>query len=159
MTRAIIYSLVTCAVSVTLEGVFAGSGIRRRLSQLRVPRYVPPLWGWVVIGAFYYLICFVVLYRLFSLSETIPIRRWALVFSFAMMFINALWNYFFFRSRNLLHAFLIGFPYALVALVLFVLLLQLDRTAAFCLLPYLFYLLYAGFFGYHIWKLNASTAT
>jgi tryptophan-rich sensory protein len=142
-------------VSVTLEGVFAGSGIKRRLSELRVPRCVPPLWGWVVIGALYYLICFVVLYRLFSLSETIPSRTWALGFLFAMMFINALWNYFFFRSRNLLHAFVIGVPYALVALALFVLLLPLDRAAAFCLLPYLLYLFYAGYFGYQIWKLNA----
>jgi benzodiazapine receptor len=158
MTRAIIYSLAACAVSVILEGMFAGSGIRQRLSQLRVPRYAPPLWGWVVIGLFYYLVCFVVLYRLFSISEIIPWRRWALMFLFAMMFINALWNYFFFRSRNLLHAFVIGFPYALIALVLFVLLLHLDRTAAFCLLPYLFYLFYAGIFGYHIWKLNAPTA-
>lgn len=157
MTRAIIYSLTACAVSVTLEGVFAGSGIRHRLSQLRVPRYAPALWGWVVIGASYYLICFVVLYRLFSISETSPPRQWALGLLFTLMFINALWNYFFFRTRNLFHAFVIGFPYALIALVLFVLLLHLDRTAAFCLLPYLLYLFYAGAFGYHIWKLNAST--
>src|ERR1043166_4386129 len=72
MTRALIYSLAACAVSVALEGLFAGRGIKQRLAQLRVPRYVPPVWGWVVIGALYYLICFVVLYRVFSMSETIP---------------------------------------------------------------------------------------
>lgn len=158
MTRELIYSFAACAVSVALEGVFAGGGIKQRFAELRGPRYVPPLWAWVVIGAFYYLICFVVLYRLFSISETVPLRRWALVLLFAMMFINALWNYFFFRTRNLFHAWVIGFPYALVALLLFALLLRLDRTAAFCLLPYLFYLFYAGTFGYQIWKLNAPGA-
>jgi tryptophan-rich sensory protein len=154
MTRALIYSIAVCAVSVALEGAFAGGGIKQRLARLRLPRYAPPLWGWVVIGAFYYLICFVVLYRLFSMPENIPLQRWAQAFLFAMLFINALWNYFFFRTRNLFHAYLIGFPYALIALVLFVLLLRLDRAAAFCLLPYLFYLFYAGAFGYQVWKLN-----
>ena len=156
MTRAIIYAHAVCAVSVTRESLFAGRGIKQRLSQLRVPRYAPPLWGWAVIGACYYLICFVVLYRLFSNSETSPVQQWALGLLFALMFINALWNYFFFRTRNLFHAFVIGFPYALVALALFGLLLRLDRIAALCLLPYVLYLFYAGAFGYQIWKLNAS---
>ena len=158
MNHPLVYSFAVCGVSIALEGLFAGRGIKARLAGLRVPQYAPPLWGWVVIGAFYYLICFVVLYRLFSMSEAIPLRRWTLVFLFAMMLINALWNYFFFRTRNLFHAYVIGFPYALIAFALFVFLLHLDRPAAFCLLPYLFYLFYAGTFGYHIWKLNDSSA-
>lgn len=158
MTRALIYSIAVCAVSVALEGLFAGSGIKQRLARLRVPRYAPPLWGWVTIGAFYYVICFVVLYRLFSTSEIFPLRRWALVLMFAMMFINALWNYFFFRTRNLFHAYLIGLPYGLIALVLFIVLLRLDRVAAFFLFPYLLYLFYAHAFGYRVWKFNSSRA-
>ena len=71
------------------------------------------------------------------------------------MFINALWNYFFFRSRNLFHAYLLGFPYSAIALCLFLLLLlRVDRMAGWFLLPYLLYLFYAGVWGYRIWKLN-----
>lgn len=70
------------------------------------------------------------------------------------MLINAIWNYFFFRTRNLFHAFVIGFPYGLIALVLFLLLLRLDRTSACYLLPYLLYLIYAGTLGYDLWKRN-----
>ena len=154
MTRALIYSLVACAVSLTLESVFAGSGIRQRLAQLRVPRYVPPLWGWVIIGACYYVICFVLLYRLFSIAEVTAFRQWALALLFALMFINALWNYFFFRTRNLFHAYVIGLPYSLTAVALLLLLLRVDYVGAFVLSPYLFYLFYANRFGYEIWKLN-----
>lgn len=154
MTRALVYSLAVCALSIGLEGLFAGGGIKPRLAQLRLPRYAPRLWGWVVIGVFYYLICFVLLYRVLSISAGTPERRWALALLFAMMFMNALWNYFFFRSRNLFHAYLLGLPYSLIAIALFLLLLQLDRVAAVCLLPYLFYLLYACAFGYRVWKLN-----
>lgn len=158
MTRALIYSLAACAVAVALEGVFAGRGIKLRLAELRVPRYTPPLSVWIAIGALYYLICFAVLYRLFSMPEAVPLRRWALVLLGSIMFINALWNYFFFRTRNLFHAYVIGLPYSLIALVLFVFFLRLDRVPAFFLLPYLLYLFYANVFGCRVWKLNRPTA-
>jgi tryptophan-rich sensory protein len=158
MTRALIYSLAACVLSVALEGLFAGSGIKQRLAELRVPRYAPPLWGWIVIGVVYYVICFVVLYRLLSMPETVPSRNSALVLLGSLMFTNALWNYFFFRTRNLFHAFVIGLPYSLIAAVLFFLLLRIDRTAAFWLSPYLLYLFYAAMFGYRVWKLNDSRA-
>ena len=157
MTRALIYSLAACVLSVALEGLFAGRGIKQRLAELRVPRYAPPLWGWIVIGAVYYVICFAVLYRLLSMPETVPSRSSALVLLGSLMFTNALWNYFFFRTRNLFHAFVIGLPYSLIAAVLFVLLLQIVRVTAFWLAPYLFYLFYAATFGYRIWKLNPLT--
>jgi benzodiazapine receptor len=154
VSRALFYSLAACAVSVGLEALFAGSGIKQRLAELRVPRFAPQLWGWVVIGILYYVTCFVVLYRLFAIPQETAMRSWALGAAFALMFINALWNYFFFRTRNLFHAFLISLPYALIALALFLLLLGLDRPAAFCLVPYLLYLFYAGTFGYRVSKLN-----
>jgi hypothetical protein len=75
MSRALIYALGLCIVSVALEGVFAGSGIKRRLAELRVPRFAPPLWGWIVIGLCYYVICFVVLFRLFSLHPASGLQQ------------------------------------------------------------------------------------
>lgn len=156
-THPIIYSLVICAAAVALEGLFAGSGIKQRLASIRLPSYAVPFWGWVVIGALYYLICFSVLYRLFLLPSS-PGRSSAFGLIGAFMFGNALWNYFFFRTRNLFHAYLLGLPYSATAISLFLLLLlRLDRVAAWCLLPYLLYLFfYANLWGYRTWKLNSS---
>ena len=141
-------------MSVALEGLLAGGGIRQRLAELRTPRFAPPLWGWTVIGTFYYVICFAVLYRLFSLPAKSELRNVALGLAIAMMLINALWNWFFFRTRNLFHAFLVGVPYTLVALVLFSSLLRADHAAALWLAPYIVYLCYASVWSYRIWKLN-----
>ncbi len=154
MMRPIIYSLAICALGAALEGLFAGSGIRQRLASLRLPSYAVPFWGWMVIGGLYYVVCFSVLYRLFSLPSS-PERTAAFVLVGAIMFINALWNYFFFRTRNLFHAYLLGLPYGAIAISLFfLLLLRLDRMAAWCLLPYILYLFYGNLWGYRIWKLN-----
>jgi tryptophan-rich sensory protein len=155
MSRALVYSLGLCALSVALEGLFAGSGIKRRLAELRVPRFAPPLAGWILIGLCYYVICFSLLYRLFSVPTAGSLQqRVPLALLGGVMLTNAFWNYFFFRTRNLLHAFLIGIPYSVLAVVLFGLLLKSDRTAAWVLFPYLVYLFYANYFGYRIWKLN-----
>lgn len=156
MKTSLLYPFALCIVALALEGLCAGGGIRQRLAEVRTPRYVPPLWGWIVIGAFYYAMCFAVLYRLFLIAPDVALRNGALALVFALMLINALWNYFFFRTRNLFHAFLIGVPYTLVALGLACLLLRLDRVAAYWLAPYLLYLCYASMLGYRMWKLNAG---
>jgi tryptophan-rich sensory protein len=154
MTRAIIYSLAICALGAALEGLFAGSGIKQRLANLRLPSFAIPFWGWMVIGGLYYVICFAILYRLFLLPPA-PVRSAAFALLGPIMFVNALWNYFFFRTGNLFHAYLLGLPYSGIAISLFLLLLlRVDRTAAWCLLPYILYLFYANIWGYYIWKLN-----
>jgi benzodiazapine receptor len=153
MTRPIVYSLAICALGAALEGLFAGRGIRERLANIRAPSFAVPFRAWIVIGGLYYLICFVVLYRLFLVPPS-HVRNVAFVLLGALMFINALWNYFFFRTRNLFHAFLLGVPYSAIALSLFLVLLRIDRIAAWCLIPYLLYLFYASIWGYRIWKLN-----
>ena len=155
--RAIIYSLAICALGAALEGVFAGGGIRQRLASVRLPSYAVPFWGWMIIGALYYVICFSILYRLFLLPSS-PGRSVAFALVGAIMFINALWNYFFFRTRNLFHAYLLGVPYGVIALSLFLLLLlRVDHIAAWSLFPYILYLFYAGILGYHMWKLNPQS--
>ena len=159
MIRPILFSLAICMLGAALEGLFAGSGIKQRLASLRVPSYTVPFWGWMVIGGLYYVICFSVLYRLFLLPSSLG-RTAAFALIGAFMFMNALWNYFFFRTRNLFHAYVLGLPYSTVAISLFlVLLLRLDKVAAWCLLPYLLYLFfYANLYGYRVWKLNSPDA-
>lgn len=122
--------------------------------MLQKPRYSPPLWGWVIIGGFYYVMCGMVLYRLFLLYPKLPFRTTAVWLLVAMMLLNAVWNWFFFRRRDLGRAFLLTLPYTALALVLFCLLLRIDRTAAIWLTPYLLYLVFANLWGYSIWKLN-----
>jgi tryptophan-rich sensory protein len=110
---------------------------------------------WFVIGAVFYLICFTVLYRLFSLPAS-GLRDAALALLVGMMLMNALWNYVFFRVRDLFLSFVAGLPYGLMAVGLFALTLKLDRLAALSLLPYILYLGYAGAWGYGLWRLNRA---
>lgn len=153
MARALILSLLICAIGAGLEGLFAGKGVKDRLASLRLPAYAPPFWVWVIIGGLYYAICFAIWTRLFLLPRS-PAQSMAFVLLATMMFINAFWNYLFFRGRHLHYAYLIGLPYGALALALFILLLNLDRPAAWYFVPYLVYLVYASVWSYRVWKLN-----
>ena len=151
---ALLYALVVCATFAALEGILAGRGVKARLAELDLPRYSPPFTMWVVIGGLFYVICFTVLYRLFRLPAS-GLRDTALVVLVGMMLVNALWNYVFFRARDLSLSFLVCLPYALIAVALLFLAFEIDRLAAWMVLPYVLYLGYAIAWGYGVWKRNA----
>jgi tryptophan-rich sensory protein len=157
MSVPLLYALVLCAISATLEGALAGRGVQARFAELRLPRFSPPLPVWFVIGGLCYLICFTVLYRLFRLPPSRS-RDAALALLAGMMLINALWNYVFFRKRDLYLSFFAFLPYGILAVALFLLTLRLDRLAAWVVLPYVLYLVYAAAWGYGLWKRNPERA-
>ena len=153
-TRAILLSLAICAVAAGLEGVLAGRGVKERFAELRLPAISPPLSVWVVVGALYYLICFILLYRLLASDPLRPLASMTFALLLVVMLVNAGWNYLFFRRKDLRASLLSQLPYGALLLGLVGLLWQLDRRAAVVLVPYILYLGYAAWWGYRLWRLN-----
>lgn len=153
---AILISLGICVISALLEGLCAGKGVKAFIASLRTPSYSPPFWVWVIIGVFYYVICFFIIYRVLRHDGDSIMKAVSLTLLLAMMSVNAIWNYVFFRARNLFLSFFAFIPYPLLAIALFVCLLQLEPIAAWVFLPYLVYLNYAAFICYKYWKLNET---
>src|SRR2546421_8650034 len=153
---AILISSAVCVISAMLEGLFAGKGVKTFIANLRSPSYAPPFWVWIIIGAFYYVISFFISYRVLRHSGDGHLRAASLTLLLAMMSINAIWNYVFFRLQNLFLSFFAFIPYPLLAIALFVCLLQFEPLAAWVFLPYLAYLNYAAFICYKYWKLNIN---
>jgi tryptophan-rich sensory protein len=151
---AILISLGICVISAMLEGLCAGKGVKAYIAHLRTPSYAPPFWVWVMIGVFYYLICFFISYRVLRHDGDSFMKAVSLTFLLAMMSVNAIWNYVFFRAQNLFLSFFAFIPYPLLAIALFACLLQFEPLAAWIFLPYLAYLNYAAFICYKYWKLN-----
>ena len=157
MMHPFIAALAICFLAAFLEGLLSGKEPRRRFQRLRLPRYSPPFWAWIVIGVSYYVMCFSILYRILVSSLT-TYKAISLLILLALMFINVAWNWVFFRSRNLFLSYVAFIPYGVLALVLFVVLLRFDRVSAWFVLPYLGYLVYANLWGYKLWRLNQGTS-
>ena len=153
MTKAALVAIAICLSAAALEGLFAGRGTKRRLAQLRQPPHSPPFAVWVVIGLCYYLICFIVLFRLISSSRS-PLWWAAFALVLALLIGNALWNLAFFRLKNLEASAIILVTYVAFALVLATLLMLVDVVSGWVFVPYLVYLAYATWWLLSLRKLN-----
>jgi translocator protein len=150
---ALVISCGVCALAAILEGVCAGRNVKSFFSTLKFPAYSPPLWVWSMIGGLYYVVFWFVTYRLLRLDSSVT-RNAALALVLFMMIINALTNYIIFRARNLRLSFIIGCLFPVMDAILLLCLLQLDTLAAWLLVPYLIYRVYAIWWGYKLWELN-----
>lgn len=153
---AFLIALLICVISAIAEGLLAGKGVKAFIANLRTPPYAPPFGVWIIIGVFYYVISFFIAYRVLRHSGDSFLRVASFTLLLAMMGINAVWNYVFFRAHNLFLSVFAFIPYPLLAIALFVCLLQFEPLAAWSFLPYLAYLNYAALICYKYWKLNAN---
>jgi len=150
---ALLVSCVVCALAAALEGACAGRNVKAFFSTLKFPPYSAPLWVWSIIGGVYYLIFGFVTYRLLRLDGSM-LKSASLALVLFMMTVNALTNYIIFRARNLRLSFIVGCLFPAMDLTLLLCLIPLDRLAAWSLVPYLIYRVYAVWWGYALWKLN-----
>jgi len=156
VTAAPIGALIICVASALLEGLAAGSGVRQRFAELRLPRFSPPLPVWVGIGLFYYVICFAISNRLLDAGIGFSLRGGAFALLLVLMGINIFWNVIFFRRKDVRASYISFWPYLLVALAFLLVLGSVDTLAAWIFLPYFLYLGYAIWWGRRLWQLNAS---
>ena len=151
---AILVSIGVCILAAALEGLCAGRNVKSFFAKLRFPPYSAPLWLWSIIGGLYYLIFCFVIYRLLRLNSDSTLKPAALTLILFMMVINALTNYIIFRSQNLRLSFIVGALFPILDIALLVCLVRLDDVAAWALIPYLLYRIYALWWGYGLWRTN-----
>ena len=150
---SVLFSIGICALAAALEGACAGRNVKSFFSTLRFPSYSAPLWAWSIIGGLYYIIFWFVTYRLLKLNSS-ALRNAALTLLVFMMILNGLSNYVIFRARNLYLSFIVGSLFPLMDVGLFICLVRLDMLAAWSLVPYLLYRVYAVWWGYRLWEIN-----
>jgi tryptophan-rich sensory protein len=100
--------------------VCAGKNVKSYFAKLQFPPYSAPLWVWYIIGVLYYATFSFLIYRLLRLDSDFMLKQIALTLIFFMMAINALWNYIFFRARNLFRSFIVANLFPLMDVALFI---------------------------------------
>jgi tryptophan-rich sensory protein len=150
-----VWAIVICAIAVAAEGSLMGRDGYLFMRSLQKPSWSVPIWAWSVIGLGYYMICYYVIYRL---REYTPATHFALVLVAIVMGANSFWNYLYFRRRDLKSVFFYSVCYAVVAWILFFVLLIADRLAALAFGIYAVYLPYALALFYRTWRLNTNGA-
>lgn len=156
LRRSWLWALAICAAAAIGEGLFAGSGVGARFAELALPPYSPPLPVWAIIGALYYLLFFFLLKSLLGTRPTPKLTPFALALVALLLCANAVWNWFFFREKDLWLSTVFYLPYGAAAVTLAVVLFRLRSPLSFWYLLYVVYLAYAGWWGIGLWRLNAD---
>lgn len=105
-------------------------------------------------------IVWTILYALMGFSAYLiyesksPNKKTALLFYFAQLIVNALWTFFFFG----LDAYLFSFWWLVLLFVLVIitayLFYQINKTAGLLFIPYILWLIFAGYLNWSIYILN-----
>jgi benzodiazapine receptor len=154
--HSILVSLGVCALAATAEGILSGRRPLQVLATLRLPRFTPPRWVWILIGILYYAIGFAVLTRVLEMDGVRRLQYSAVVLITLLLVLNPSFNYLLFKLRNLAAAFVVFIPYDLVAVALQVCLFRLDNITGYMFVPYVVYLAFANVWGYQLWRLNQA---
>jgi tryptophan-rich sensory protein len=152
------WALAACISTALLEGILSGTKVNRRFAELRLPRFAPRLWAWSIIGAAYYVFFFFLLRSLLNRPATPCWTPAALALTATLLIANASWNWVFFRKKDLWLSFVFFVPYLLAACALALVLYRVGSPLLGWYVLYLFYLAYAAWWGYSVWRLNGRSS-
>lgn len=144
-------ALAICIAAAGFEGLCAGRDPMGQLKALKQPSWSPPNWVWVLIGLYWYGICFTGLVRLLPLwPETMA----PVLVLIALMVLNAAANIPAFRMKRLDLAFAFFVPYWPVLAVFLWLVCPLDSLTCWLFIAYTVYQIYAAAWAYQLWRMN-----
>jgi benzodiazapine receptor len=130
-----------------------GSGLEW-LAGLAKPRFLVPLRVFYLVGALYYVLAAVVLYRALARIDDSRGRAMSFGLTVGALLLNELWNYGFFGLRSTLAGFLGIVVFLALLTALIAALLRYEKFSAGLLVPYYVWVLYDLAWTYQLWKLN-----
>jgi benzodiazapine receptor len=118
------------------------------------PSFNPPNWVFAPVWTTLYVLMAFAVWRILRLPEASAERRFALTLFFLQLALNAAWSWMFFGAHNPLLGAINIVPQLFVILATVVAFHRLDRIAAWCLVPLVTWVAFAGFLNIAIWQLN-----
>ena len=136
-------------------GLLTGNQLTRWFATLHKPRLQLPLWGFVCVGLFGYLVDSVITYRLLTAVAEQTIRIIALTVLIVVMLYNELWNIVLFRWHNTFASFLGVLVFLIPLTLLQVMLMLMDAVSGWLVFVYLLWVIgYDLPWAYRLWRLN-----
>jgi tryptophan-rich sensory protein len=130
-----------------------GSGLEW-YEGLEKPRFLVPLGIFYLVGALYYVLFAVVVYRVLVRIDDPRGRALSLGLTVGVMLLNELWNFGFFGLRSTLAGFLGILVFLALLTALVAALRRYEGFSVVLLVPYYAWVLYDAAWTYQLWKLN-----
>jgi tryptophan-rich sensory protein len=122
---------------------------------LAKPSFNPPNWVFAPVWTSLYVLMAFALWRVLRVRGGSEERRWAIVLFFAQLVLNAGWSWMFFGARSPALGLVNIIPQFFVVIATILAFWQVDRIAAFCLVPLAAWVGFASALNASIWWLNS----
>jgi tryptophan-rich sensory protein len=153
IVKLIIAVAIPVAVGAT-SGFFTISGVGSWFQTINKPSWNPPGWIFGPVWTTLYVLMGISLYLVWKSDASIVLKKTAICLFAVQMILNFFWSLIFFNQHQVGCALV-----EIIALWFFILLTifafaQVNKTAAWLLVPYISWVSFAMILNYTIWKLN-----
>lgn len=151
---SLFWSVVFCQAAGMIGSVFTYPSIASWYVFLNKPSFSPPSWlfgpAWITL----YTLMGIAFYLIWQKGEQKKAVKSALVLFIFHLVVNTLWSILFFGLRSPILGLLdISLLWVLIVLII-KRFYQLDKTAAYLLIPYLAWVSFASLLNFAVWRLN-----
>jgi len=152
---ALLFAVALSLGMAVVGGLLTGNQLTRWFATLCKPRFQLPLWGFVCVGLFGYIVDSIIVYRLLTIVPEQTARIIPLTALIVVMLYNELWNIVLFRWHNTFAGFLGVLAFLAPLAFLQVTLVLVDHVSAWLVLVYLVWVIgYDIPWAYRLWRLN-----
>lgn len=152
---ALLFAVALSLGMAVVGGLLTGNQLTRWFATLCKPRFQLPLWGFVCVGLFGYIVDSIIVYRLLTIVPEQTARIIALTALIVVMLYNELWNIVLFRWHNTYAAFLGILVFLIPLTFLQVTLVLVDSVSAWLVFVYVLWAIgYDIPWAYRLWRLN-----
>ncbi len=148
--------LVAIAIPLIVGGIasfFTREGVDKFASIIQPP-FAPPGWLFPVVWTILYVLMGVASYRIWLRRDSGMNAEKALRLYALQLFFNFVWSFIFFKRENYIWAFVwLVFLWALILLTIDAF-YEIDKRAAYLMIPYAIWVTFAGYLNFGIALLN-----
>ncbi|MFC1710057.1 TspO/MBR family protein [Patescibacteria group bacterium] len=152
--KLLIFSIGISQLAGIIGSVFTTSEIDNWYVFLNKPSFNPPNWIFGPVWIILYTLMGISLYLVWLKGYKEENIKRAVNFFLIHLAVNSLWSIVFFGLHDLRLALVIIFTLWLMILYLIKLFLNINKIAAYLLIPYLLWVSFASLLNYSIWILN-----
>lgn len=151
--KLIIAILIPLLVGAT-SGFFTVTGVGSWYQTLQKPSWNPPNWIFGPVWTTLYILMGIALFLVWKADTSPEVKRMAITLFALQLVFNFFWSFIFFNQHAVGWAFVEIIGMWLLILATIFAFANINRTAAWLLVPYISWVSFAGMLNYTIWRLN-----
>lgn len=149
--------LIAIAIPVLVGGIsgfFTVSGVESWYQTIQKPSWNPPNWVFGPVWTTLYVMMGIALWRVWKEDTSRELKMIAFILFGVQLILNFLWSFVFFKLEQPGFAFLeILFMWVAILATIFAF-AQVNKTAAWLLVPYISWVSFAAILNFTIWRMN-----